>query len=77
VEAGPRKCRDPEDGDDVFLALKDAGYWEVLGIESFAASIRDIAAATCVWRRLAPDGNTLAREGRAFLKGLAERHGLA
>lgn len=62
--------------DDVFRALHDIGYQGVISIESFVTSIPDIAASTCVWRRLAPDGDTLAREGLAFLKSAAERHRL-
>jgi len=63
--------------DDVFRGLKDIGYRGVLSIESFVTAIPEIAAATCIWRTLAPDGDTLAREGVTFLRGMAEKHGLA
>lgn len=62
--------------DDVFLALRDIKYQGVLSIESFVTNIPEIAAATCIWRTLAPDGDALAREGLAFLKGMAEKHGV-
>jgi D-psicose/D-tagatose/L-ribulose 3-epimerase len=29
-----------------------------------------------VWRQLAPDGDTLVREGVRFIRGMAAKHGL-
>jgi len=62
--------------DDVFRALGDIRYEGAVSIESFTTSIPEIAAATCVWRSLAPDGDTLALEGLRYLRSMAECHGL-
>ncbi|MCX6089219.1 MAG: sugar phosphate isomerase/epimerase, partial [Candidatus Atribacteria bacterium] len=59
---------------DVFRGLRDIGFQGNVAIESFVASVPRIAAATCVWRSLAPDGDTLARKGLKFLKGIAQQH---
>jgi len=63
--------------DRVFQGLRDINYQGVLTIESFVSSIPEIAAATCIWRDLAPDGDTLAREGLTFLRSMAQKYGLA
>lgn len=63
--------------DRVFQALRDISYQGVVSIESFVSSVPEIAASTCIWRSLAPDGDTLAREGLAFLRTMAEQCGLA
>ena len=62
--------------DDIFRALKDINYQGNVAIESFVANVPKIAAATCIWRSLAPDGDTLAREGLAFLKSIAQKEAL-
>ncbi|MFH1929718.1 MAG: sugar phosphate isomerase/epimerase family protein [Chloroflexota bacterium] len=63
--------------DRVFQALRDINYQGAVSIESFVSSIPEIAAATCIWRSLAPDGDTLAREGLTFLRSMAQKYGLA
>ena len=55
----------------VFAALKGIGYDGWLTIESFNANIRDLAAATAIWRDLAPSLDDIAFEGIAFLKAMA------
>jgi D-psicose/D-tagatose/L-ribulose 3-epimerase len=40
-------------------------------IESFGSAIKEIAAAACIWRDLAPSSEAIAYEGLAFLKRLA------
>jgi D-psicose/D-tagatose/L-ribulose 3-epimerase len=62
--------------DDVFRALKEIDYDGVATIESFVSAVPEIAASTCVWRSLAPDGDTLAKEGLGFLKSMARKHGI-
>jgi D-psicose/D-tagatose/L-ribulose 3-epimerase len=62
--------------DRVFQALRDINYQGVMSIESFMNSIPEVAASTCIWRSLAPDGDTLAGEGLAFLKSMAQKYGL-
>jgi D-psicose/D-tagatose/L-ribulose 3-epimerase len=59
--------------DEVFGALRENGYDGWCVIESFGSRIPEIAAAACIWRDLAPDAATLAREGLAFLKDAAAR----
>lgn len=57
--------------DGVFQALRDLRYDGWLVIESFGFGIKEIAAAACVWRDLAPAPEAIAFEGLKFLK----RHG--
>jgi len=54
-------------------ALDDAEYDGYVGLESFAEVSPAMRRATCIWRDLAPDSDTLVREGLAFLKGLSRR----
>lgn len=62
--------------DDIFRGLKDISYEGELVMESFVALNPDIARATCIWRQVAPDSDTLVREGLAFLRAKAEQHGV-
>ncbi len=55
----------------VFAALKAIGYDGWLTIESFNASIPELAAATAIWRDLAPSLDDIAFQGVAFLKKMA------
>jgi D-psicose/D-tagatose/L-ribulose 3-epimerase len=56
---------------DVFAALQDIGYDGDVVIESFTPELEEIARAVSLWRPLAPDGDTLAREGLGFLRAAA------
>lgn len=47
-----------------------------MSIESFVSSVPEIAAVTRIWRSLTPDGDTLAGEGLAFLRPIAQKHDL-
>jgi len=47
-----------------------------LSIESFAGDVPSIAGRVSIWRSLAKDGDTLAADGLAFLKKMADRYGL-
>lgn len=58
------------------LALREIGYDGWLTIESFAQPEPQLASAACIWRDLAPSGDSLAREGLAFLKSLAAELGI-
>ncbi len=51
-------------------ALRAGGYRGDVVIESFTPEVRSIAAAVCLWRPIAPDQDTIAREGLAFLRTL-------
>jgi len=56
------------DWDGLFKALIEVNYSGWLVIESFFEPIPDIAALTPIWRKLAPDIDTFARDGINFLK---------
>jgi D-psicose/D-tagatose/L-ribulose 3-epimerase len=56
--------------DEVAQALNDVGYHGRVVIETFSDRVEAIARAAAIWRPLAPDSDTLAREGLAFLRGL-------
>ncbi len=61
------------DWEAIVGALDAAGYDGYVGLESFAEVSPAMRRATCIWRDLAPDSDTLVREGLAFLKGLSRR----
>jgi len=62
--------------EELFGALAQIGYGGYAGLESFVDVSDDMVAGTCVWRDLAPSGDVLVRDGTAFLRDLARRHGL-
>jgi D-psicose/D-tagatose/L-ribulose 3-epimerase len=62
--------------EELFGALGELCYDGYAGLESFVDVSEDMVAGTCVWRDLAPSGDVLVREGTAFLRDLARRHGL-
>jgi D-psicose/D-tagatose/L-ribulose 3-epimerase len=64
------------DWEELFGALARIRYAGYAGLESFVDVSEDMVAGTCVWRDLAPSGDVLVREGTAFLRNLARRHGL-
>ena len=55
----------------VFGALHELRYDGWLVIESFGFTIKEIAAAACIWRDLAPSPEDIAFEGLKFLKSRA------
>jgi D-psicose/D-tagatose/L-ribulose 3-epimerase len=55
----------------VFAALRSIGYDGWLVIESFNGNIKELAAATAIWRDLAPSLDDIAFSGTAFLKKMA------
>ncbi len=57
---------------DTLTTLRDIGYDGWLTIESFNASSSDLAAATAIWRDLAPSTDDIATEGAIFLRNLWE-----
>ncbi|HEX8919162.1 MAG TPA: sugar phosphate isomerase/epimerase family protein [Chloroflexota bacterium] len=65
------------DWDELFGALGDLRYEGYAGLESFIDVSGDMVAGTCVWRDLAPSGDVLVRDGTAFLRDAARRHGLS
>ena len=54
----------------VAQALDDIGYARAVVIESFTPQVASIARAVCIWRAIAPDQDTIARDGLAFLRPL-------
>ena len=52
----------------VTSALRESGYGGDVVIESFTPAVTSIAAAVCLWRPVAPDQDTIAREGLSFLR---------
>ena len=61
---------------EVWQGLKDSNFTGKLVLESFAAINPDLAAATCLWRPPNEGSDRIAREGLAFLKAGATKHGL-
>jgi D-psicose/D-tagatose/L-ribulose 3-epimerase len=55
---------------DVAAALREIGYGGRVVIETFSDRVEAIARAAAIWRPLAPDSDSLAREGLAFLRSL-------
>jgi len=55
---------------EVFAVLREIGYDGWANIESFNSTIADIAAATSIWRDLAPTPQAIAFDGIKFLKRL-------
>lgn len=51
-----------------FRALKAIGYDGWLMIEAFGMWLPDLAAATCIWRKMAPSEEHIAREGCKFIR---------
>lgn len=64
------------DWDELFGALGDLHYDGYAAMESFVEVSGDMAAGTCVWRDLAPSGDVLVRDGMAFLRDQARKHGI-
>lgn len=52
----------------VFKAIKDIGYDDWLVIEAFGLCLPELAAATCIWRRMAPNEEHIAKEGCKFIR---------
>jgi D-psicose/D-tagatose/L-ribulose 3-epimerase len=62
--------------DDVWRALAEIEFTGSLVLESFSAINPDLAAATCLWRPTNHPSEVLARDGLAFLRSNAAKHGL-
>ena len=59
---------------DVAAALREIQYSGRVVIETFSDRVEAIARAAAIWRPLAPDSDSLARDGLAFLRGLLAPH---
>ncbi len=51
-----------------FSALKGIGYDGWPTIEAFGSWLPEIAGATCIWRKMAPNEEHVAREGCRFIR---------
>ena len=58
--------------DEVFQALSEIDYDRWLVVESFTPEMKEIAASTAIWRKIAPSADAIATEGLAFLKDKAK-----
>ena len=58
------------DWEGVFKALADVGYEGNIVIESFTPEVKSIARAVCIWREIAPDQDSIARDGLKFIKSI-------
>jgi D-psicose/D-tagatose/L-ribulose 3-epimerase len=54
----------------IFRALKDIEYSGRLTIESFVPEMETIARETAIWRKVAPSGDQIAKDGLIYLKKL-------
>ena len=52
----------------VAQALQEIDYQGAVVIESFTPQVKSIARAVCIWREIAPDQDSIAAQGLAFLQ---------
>lgn len=62
------------DWEEIYRALADAGYSGLVGMESFCEVSGAMAAATCIWRKMANSSDEVLIKGLSFLKGLEAKH---
>lgn len=62
------------DWDGIFKALGELNYNGYAALESFVDTTDNMN--TWVWRQLAPDGDTLVKEGIAFIRSKMKQYGL-
>lgn len=62
------------DWEGIFRALGEMNYRGNAALESFVEVSDNMREATCVWRDLAPSGDTLVTEGLRFIRGLSEKY---
>ena len=62
------------DWEGIFKALSEINYKGYAAMESFVDITDNIN--TWVWRQLAPDGDTLVKEGIKFIRSLCEKYNL-
>jgi D-psicose/D-tagatose/L-ribulose 3-epimerase len=60
--------------DEIFKALAEIDYQGNAALESFVDATGNMN--TWVWRQLAPDGDTLLREGVAFIRKMQKKYGM-
>lgn len=62
------------DWEGIFRALGEMNYNGNAALESFVEVSDNMREATCVWRDLAPSGDTLVIEGLGFIRGLSDKY---
>jgi len=62
------------DWDGIYKALGQADYSGLVGLESFIEPSPAMAAATCIWRRLADSADESLSQGLAYLKTLEKKY---
>ncbi len=62
------------DWEAIYRALANIGYSGMVGMESFCEVSGAMAAATCVWRKMAKSSDEVLIQGLSFLKGLEAKH---
>jgi len=62
------------DWNGIYRALAESDYRGIVGLESFVEPSPAMAAATCIWRRLAKSTDASLREGLAYLKSLEKKY---
>ena len=62
------------DWDEIFKALSEINYQGFAALESFVDCTENMN--TWVWRQLAPDGETLLKEGMSFIRRMQKKYGL-
>lgn len=62
------------DWEGIYRALADAGYNGSVGLESFIEVSPAMAAATCIWRRLAESTDQSLSEGLKYLRNLEQKY---
>lgn len=62
------------DWEGIYRALAESGYSGLVGMESFCEVSGAMAAATCIWRKLAESSDQSLAEGLRFLKAMEAKH---
>lgn len=62
------------DWDAIYKALGEANYRGSVGLESFIEPSPAMAAATCIWRTLAPSADKSLKDGLAYVKALERKY---
>lgn len=62
------------DWDGIMRALGEERYDGYVGLEAFVSISEAMRAATCIWRDLAPDSDTIVRDGLSYLKDVERAH---
>lgn len=62
------------DWEGIYRALSEMGYQGSVGLESFIEPSPAMAAATCIWRKLAQSTDESLKQGLDYLRALEAKH---